>query len=285
MDWNYDAPLPVTRTAPNITGMSRASRRPPFTGSRRSFRAGVQAGWLALVLALLCCDSTRLRAQDIDDLYRLTIFPYYHLSDKFTVYAHVAYAYNPDQDYHSFNFASPGIYYSPTDWFQLWEGFINRYTDNNGAAADQLELRPFVGVKLFVPNGWKINLYNFTRYEYRAIQDLDTHDWSSANRIRSRFAAEIPLVSGENAWHPKTWYALVNAEPFYTFDQPGISPLNVSGGFGYVASHHVQVEFTYSAHFERANGGPLEFTENIFRLNIKIGLNREQRPAGPTPSF
>src|SRR5262249_31096945 len=137
----------------------------------------------------------------------------------------------------------------------------------------------------FVPNDWKINLYDFFRYEYRAIKNLDTHDWDSSNRIRNRVAVEIPLTSREKAWHPNTWYALVNVEPFYTFEQRGINPLNVSGGIGYVLSHHIQMEFSYYAHFERSNGGPLEFTENIFRFNIKIGLNPERRPPGPTPSL
>jgi hypothetical protein len=161
------------------------------------------AGWLLLLL--LSCAFAPLPAQEIDNLHRLTVFPYYHLSEKFTVYAHLAYSLNPDQESHTYYFVSPGFYYEPAPWIQIWEGLINRYTDNNSSKADQLELRPFLGVKLFIPNDWKLNLYNFTRYEYRAIEDLDTHDWSSSQRIRSRFGAETPLTRLEKAWHPKTW--------------------------------------------------------------------------------
>jgi hypothetical protein len=77
----------------------------------------------------------------------------------------------------------------------------------------------------------------------------------------------------------------VNVEPFYDFKEHALDPLRVSGGVGYVLSHQVQVELSYSAQFSRQNGGPLEYTENIFRLNIKIGLNREHGPPGPKPSF
>ena len=71
---------------------------------------------------------------------------------------------------------------------------ISTYTDNEDSA-NQLELRPFTGVKLFVPNNIKWNIYNFTRYEYRALQDQDTYDWNNYSRIRSRFGVEFPLTS------------------------------------------------------------------------------------------
>ncbi|PWU13623.1 MAG: hypothetical protein C5B50_19030 [Verrucomicrobia bacterium] len=235
----------------------------------------------ALLLALLLGSG---HAQGANDAYRLTSLPWYDLSDKFTVYARLSYTFDPSQESHNFNFLSPGLYYTASPWLQIWEGLINRYTDNQNKT-DQLELRPYLGLKLFVPNDLKINFYNFTRYEYRAIEDLDTHNWQYHNRIRSRFGAEIPLTSRDRAWQTRTVYALVDVEPFYTFDEHAINPLNVSGGIGYVLNHHIHLEFSYYAHFERSNGGPLEFSENIFRLNVKIGLNREERAPGPAPSL
>jgi hypothetical protein len=220
---------------------------------------------------------------DIDNLYRFTVFPWYKLSDKFTAFARLSYSVDSGRDNRTLNFISPGVYYTPTPWLQVWEGMINRYV-SKASAPDQLELRPYGGVKLFVPNDWKINFYNFFRYEYRAIEDRDTHDWEGTHRIRNLLGAEVPLVSRERAWQPNTWYALVNVEPFYRFDEHAIDPVRVTGGIGYVLNRYVHMEFTYAAQFSRVNGGPLEYTENILRLNIKIGLNREQRP-GPMPSL
>ena len=110
---------------------------------------------------------------------------------------------------------------------------VTEYTDNE-RSADKLELRPFAGVKLFVPNDIKWTLYNFTRYEFRDTQNLDTHDWTAYSRLRSRFGVEFPLTSRERAWEPRTWYGLADVEPIFRFDHNTIDPLYVRGGIGYV---------------------------------------------------
>jgi hypothetical protein len=61
--------------------------------------------------------------------------------------------------------------------------------------------------------------------------------------------------------------------------------MHVTGGIGYVASRYLRLEFTYAAQFTRPNGGPLEFTENILKLNIKIRLDRQPSVPGPAPSL
>jgi hypothetical protein len=124
-----------------------------------------------------------------------------------------------------------------------------------------------------------------SRYEFHVIEDLGTHEWDFKNHIRSRFAAEIPLTSGEKAWHPNTWYALINVEPFYTFDEHAIDPLCVNGGMAYIVSHHLRLEFLYYGQFTRPNGGNLAFTENIFRLNIKVNLRPDRAHCGPAPAL
>ena len=76
---------------------------------------------------------------------------------------------------------------------QVWGGLLGAYT-NNKDKSDQLELRPFAGAKFFLPNSLKWNIYNFTRYEYRALQDRETSDWNNYSRLRVRFGVEFPLA-------------------------------------------------------------------------------------------
>jgi hypothetical protein len=239
-------------------------------------------GWLLLAFCLGALESAI--GADVSDAYRLTLFPWYDLNEHFTLFAHLGTTWSPDRSSRVSNLISPGVYYKASSWLQVWGGLNNRYTQNSDQP-NQFELRPFVGTKLFLPNDWKLHLYNFTRYELRATDNLDTHDWDIKHRIRSRFGAEIPLTSREKAWSPGTFYALANLEPFYTFGQHGINPLRAAGGLGYILRHNIQLEFYYYAQFTRPNGGSLEYTENIFRFNIKIGLNRKPAPLGPTPSF
>ncbi len=49
-----------------------------------------------------------------------------------------------------------GLTYSVTKWLQISAGLRGYYTDNK-VNADKLELRPFAGVKLYLPNGNKID--------------------------------------------------------------------------------------------------------------------------------
>ena len=129
-----------------------------------------------------------------------------------------------------------------------------------------------------LPNRWEWSLYNFTQYEYRATLNLDTHDWSSDNRIRSRFEVDIPLSTTKQAWQPRTWFSITSIEPFYDFNESEINQLRVSGGLGYVLSKRAHLEFLYYAQFSRHDGGALEYNENIFRLNLKISLGRSGNP-------
>ena len=231
---------------------------------------------LLLAFAMLGLAAGPLRAQDdnIGNEYRLTFFPYHRITDELTGSGYLGYVWNPEKNYQTYYFGWPVASYSINRWVQLWGGLVALYTDNEDSA-DKLELRPFVGPKLFLPNEAKWNIYNFTRYEYRAIRDSDTHDWNEIHRLRSRFGVEIPLTSRERAWQAKTFYGLADVEPYYRFDRDQIDPLRLRAGLGYVLNDRVRLEFIYHAQYTHPDGDSgLEYTDNIYRLNIKVGLNR-----------
>jgi hypothetical protein len=251
----------------NQCRLSGLGRRTSRLGLATALAFGLAAGWICVLDA---------RAQNDDHIgneYRVTLFPYHRISDRLTGFGYLGYVNNPDKEYQT-GYLGYGANYSFNRAFQLWAGLIGTYTANENSA-DKLELRPFIGPKLFLPNDWKWNIYNFTRYEYRAIQDRDTHDWNGIHRLRSRFGVEFPLTSREKAWQPKTWYGLADVEPFFRFDRDTVDPLRVRGGIAYIVSNRVRIELIYHAQFTRPTGSSgLEYTDNIFRLNIKIALNK-----------
>ena len=228
-----------------------------------------------LFLFMLAVGSLPARAQDdTGNEYRVTLFPSHRISDTVTGFAYLGYVWNPEKDYRTYYLGWPAGTYSPNEWLQVWGGLVGLYTDNENSS-DKLELRPFTGVKLFLPNERKLNIYNFTRYEYRATQDQDTHDWNSVNRLRSRFGVEFPLTSKERAWQPKTFYGLADVEPYYRFDRGQVDPFRVRGGIGYVLNESIRIEFIYHAQFTHPAGSKdLEYTDNIWRINIKLGLTK-----------
>ncbi|MBK9527015.1 MAG: DUF2490 domain-containing protein [Acidobacteria bacterium] len=86
-------------------------------------------------------------------------------------------------------------------------------------------------MKFYVPNKKKINLYNFTRYEYRFINQ--NKHYTTQPRPRNRVGIEVPL-SQKNAWTPKSLYTLADVEPIWRLDDKYMALLRVRGGLGYI---------------------------------------------------
>jgi hypothetical protein len=238
-------------------------------------------GLAALGLAFcLAAPSTRAQSGTTDDEnaeprsgeYRVTVFPYHKITDTLTGFGYLGYVTNPDKNYKT-DYLGWGVSYTPSPSVQWWGGLVGTYT-NNEAGADKLELRPFVGLKNFIPNKIKWNIYNYARWEYRAIQDRDTDDWTRYSRLRDRFGVEFPLASGEQAWKPKTWYGLADVEAMFRFDRHQLDPFRLRAGIAYIVSNRVRVELIYHMQWTRPGGGDLHYTDNIFRLNIKVALNK-----------
>jgi len=234
----------------------------------------IKLKWLLGVMVLNCL-SFSIKAQDKGNEYRVTLFPSHKITEKVTGFAYLGYVFNPEKNYQTYYLGWPAACYAPKSWFQIWGGLVGLYTKNE-STSDKLELRPFIGPKFFLPNKIKWNIYNFTRYEFRATQDRETRDWKNTSRLRSRFGVEFPIASLERAWQPRTFYGLADVEPYYRFDRGQFDPFRIRGGVGYIMkSVPVRIEFIYHAQFTHPSGSSgLKFTDNIFRLNIKIGLNK-----------
>jgi hypothetical protein len=209
---------------------------------------------------------------EVTDQYRLTFELNARITTNFAGSGTLGFFANPDQENQIYRLEWPNITYLPTHWLHASGGLLTQYTDNHDSP-NELELRPFIGAKLFVPNSAKLSIFNYTRYEYLNTENLTTHDWDHTSRIRSLFEADVPLTSRERAWKPNTWIAIAGAEPFYEFNKHDISELRLSAGVGYVLSDRLRIEFTYYADFTRPNNGALAYTENIFLLNFRFALH------------
>ncbi len=130
-----------------------------------------------------------------------------------------------------------------------------------------------MGVKSFLINKSHITIYNYTRYEFRAIQNLDTKDWKYINRLRSRFGIEFPFSTTDKAWKSSHIYGLADVEPYYVFETQKFDPVLISAGLGYIVSDYLRMEFIYHMQLTQSIGSDgLKYTDNLFRVNVKIGL-------------
>lgn len=230
----------------------------------------------AILTAALACAAVA-HAGDIDNEYRLTVFPSTKLSDYLTGFGYLGYVNNPEVEYQT-GYLGGGGSYVIRPWLHVWAGLIGMYTDDENKD-DTLEIRPFVGPKFFLPNPWKWNIYNFTRYEWRELQNQTTDNWTETQRLRSRFGVEAPLTSIDDAWKPNSWYWLADIEPYYDFDQDTVTLLRYRGGIGRVLSAGNRVELIYHYQFKRGTeDDPLARGDNIIRLNFKIAFGKGAPP-------
>jgi hypothetical protein len=242
--------------------------------------ARVSLALIGLAVVLAVTAKARAASSPTDDVntepradeYRITLYPYHEITNAVTGFGYVGFIDNPDKKYTT-DYLGYGLSWSLTPHTQLWGGLISTYTDSD-TSANKLELRPFVGGKFLAQSESKWIFYNYTRLEYRNFQDRSTADWSSYVRARSRFGTDFPLASLDRAWQPKTWYGMADVEPFYRFDTNRMDPLRVRLGIAYIVSNRIRVEFIYHMQWTRPTSGEsLQYTDNIFRLNIKVALN------------
>ena len=204
--------------------------------------------------------------------YRITAYPSYKINDEWNGFGYVGWVYKPDSRYASY-YLGKGVFWQPKKWLQVWGGLIGVYT-NQYDSSNLLELRPFGGPKFMGMNSRKWQYYNWTRYELRLTETLNTSEWTTVHRFRNQTRLSIPLASPERAWKPKTAVLFSDIEPIYRSDKGNIDPLRLRVGLGYIASPRLLVEFQYFAQWTRPQGGGLKYTDNIWRLNFKVGSKR-----------
>jgi len=170
----------------------------------------------------------------------------------------------------------PHVIYHARPWLQGSGGLIASWTDNQ-ASGDTRELRPYVGVKVFVPNSAHIHLYELTQLEWRRITNTDSNSTTREWRFRTRPGVEFPLSA--RAWQQGTFYGLANGEVFVEHDF--VDALKFMSGAGYIKTDRVRIEFQYVLELSRTSSADaLAFRDNSFRLDYKLsfkeGLHHKQ---------
>jgi hypothetical protein len=231
--------------------------------------------YLAKVLLVIAIFSINAGAQDrnIWNEYRPSLVFAMPINDKWIAWQYNVLVYSPEKNLTTLGITGPGITYRPKasngegGWVELWAGTLFAPT-NNYDTSNSFEIRPVVGVRVFVPNDKKLNIYNFGRYEYRLFfQDDKT---TSQPRYRHRVAIEIPLAKGDKRWTPKTFYTVADVEAFWRLDDKFLEKVRVRGTAGYIIKKRMAVELIYHVEFAGAKGQPKKYVGNIWRLNLKF---------------
>ena len=231
--------------------------------------------YLTNVLLVIAICSIRAAAQDrnIWNEYRPSLVFAMPINQRWIAWQYNVLIYAPEKKFTTLGVTGPGITYRPKaskgegGWLELWAGVLFAST-NNYHTTNSFEIRPVGGVRVFVPNLKKVNIFNFGRYEYRLF--FQNHDTTSQPRFRDRTSIEIPLAKGDKRWAPRTFYTVADVEPFWRLDDKFLEKLRVRGTIGYIVKKRLAVEFIYHAEFAGSKGEPKKFVGNLWRFNIKF---------------
>jgi hypothetical protein len=209
--------------------------------------------------------------EDINSEYRITFVPTYPINKKLFLTSYLGYVKVPSTGAQTYYVGAPLLVtYRPNQVIELMAGaFV--VINNLKTGDDNVETRPLAGVKFSLPNAHHLNIFSWTRYEYRSFNyDVDSLD-NVKNRLRSRVGIEFPL--SKNAWAPKTYYGFTDFEMFYTIEKGYFDRFRERLGIGYVLDAHWKVEFIYHIQMlKKSKDLNPEWTDNIFRLNIKWSI-------------
>lgn len=223
--------------------------------------------------ALLACLPRGARAEAspaVRDQLRLTLAVTQPLEDDTSFIGAAGWFSNPNKEIHTAYFSPFCLVRKPDPSREYWLGLYCYYNDKSDAD-DTLELRPRAGVKLFWPNDWRWNVYNFTRLEYRLVHDFGDGGDETIPRLRNRAGAEIPLRPAR-AWEPGTGYGIADVEPYWRLDDMEFEFARARVGMGRVLNPAWRVELLYHRQFARAEDGDFERNDNIWRVNLKWNL-------------
>jgi hypothetical protein len=179
----------------------------------------------------------------------------------------------------SYRVAFPNLIYHAKPWLQAWSGLIVSWKDDQ-ASSNTRELRPYAGVKIFVPNSAHIHLYDWTRVEWRRTTNTDDNSVTRVWRFRTRPGVEFPLSA--HAWQPGTFYALSNGELFV--EHSFVDAVRFMSGAGYIKNDRVRLEFNYVLELSRKSSNDvLAHSDNSFRLDVKLSFKEGliHRQEGP----
>ena len=168
-----------------------------------------------------------------------------------------------------YRIAFPVVMYEATSWLQGWSGLYVNWNVAEEPGDSTREIRPYVGVKVSVPNSVHIHLYDLSRFEWRRITNTSSDAVTSEVRFRTRPSVEFPLSS--RAWKPGTYYGLANVEAFV--EHGFLNELRFGSGAGYIASDRLRIGIEYVAELTRsAPSKALVYSTSSFRLNIRFSF-------------
>jgi hypothetical protein len=226
----------------------------------------------AALIILFLANAEPAHAEDKNDEYRFTVDPSYALTDdhNWIGVGHLGYFKSDDKNYQTDQLGL-GMIWKVAARGEVWFG-VNYYRTDNEIIADVDEWRPQVGFKNFFTHSGRFTFYNLARLEYRMRQLEGVEKDSDSLRLRDRLGIVFALTQEQD--RAGSWYGIADVEAFYNFDSDTTDRVRLRTGLGVSLNDRVRVELSYYAQFTEPGSRGFEWTENIYRINIKLARQK-----------
>ncbi|HTE26193.1 DUF2490 domain-containing protein [Flavitalea sp.] len=144
---------------------------------------------------------------------------------------------------------------------------------------NSFEIRPMLGTKIHITPYRRINLRLLLRFEMRNIKNLETKEWQTTFRPRSRGELLVPF-NQRSMSADKLWYGLADVEWFFAIEdveERFANRFRVRAGLGYRVNYGSRFEFIYTLQKSKNSIDDDFYTaDNIFRFRYKHYLRKHK---------
>ena len=214
--------------------------------------------------------SFQLREKNRETQIWIDAFQYHFLSTKTEYFNDIGVRFTLPYSEWTRIYARPSISHRFQYWLDGLGGVGVFYTFQD-SISDQLEVRPWQGVKLRVPKLGSLRMVHYIRFEQRFVWTLDGSKVEFSPRIRYRLGTRIPI--GREKIEDKSFYVNVDGEVFLNFgtdvEERVADRMRFRGGIGYQLTKFYRFELNSTLQLGR-NTQTNGFEASVLIIQLKF---------------
>ena len=234
-----------------------------------------------LCLAIVLFLGIQLSAQQTNAQFWLDFNPSYRVAERVTLYGKIGIKTNSPHTWTRY-LITPSIKYNwprlilrDYKFMEELHAGVGVYYTNNVYFSDSLEIRPFQGYSLTIPNRRMIAIKHFIMLEERF--ELNTDNWENTFGLRLRYKASVTFRFHGDLWAPgKGFYIPLSCEFFWNLisTKQFNDIIRVVGGLGYEFLNHWKTAFLVGYNLSRVTvEESFNLNDILFRFRVYYRIN------------
>ncbi len=221
--------------------------------------------YIVLLLLPLILQNRSFAADETDRQIWLDFYPHFYLSEKMEYYGDAGTRIQVSDFSWAQVYVRPSVRFHRTGHFEL-HGGLGLFYSYSEDQSNQLEVRPWEGVKLRWPDILGLTFTNYLRLEQRFV--FDTQDnWDASFSLRLRYELSTKAFLSEKLFLP--FYVELFEDVGPSVDERYVYRWRFGAGTGYVIDHIWTAEFVFTVQ-ESRSGSDQAFSISNLLFQFKL---------------